>query len=194
MDFYVNEINNQLDSIVLDDLTFNLCITLPIYLSNDGSNDLNQSLKKSETSVIYNLTETNNVKQNKAAGTESDDDLIIVLNENGEQQFYKTQKDGTFVLVENGDERIKGYLNLLEPGVKLNPDAGVKANQSLDSNVKSSSSPDSSVKKSRVRKRNLMEYKKCSQCPIQYRFVRKLKEHMKEEHSIDLFVCQVLTN
>ncbi|XP_049882220.1 zinc finger protein 62-like [Pectinophora gossypiella] len=41
------------------------------------------------------------------------------------------------------------------------------------------------------RKRDPMTFRKCSQCPVQYRFLGKLKMHMKTEHNMDLFVCKV---
>lgn len=46
--------------------------------------------------------------------------------------------------------------------------------------------------KKRKRKRNPMTYKMCSKCPVQYKFIGRLKEHMKTKHNIDLFVCKVL--
>lgn len=44
------------------------------------------------------------------------------------------------------------------------------------------------------RKRDPMTVKQCSLCPVKYRFVSKLQEHMKQEHGIDLFVCKVWIN
>lgn len=54
--------------------------------------------------------------------------------------------------------------------------------------------PTSKIKtdKKRKRKRNPMTYKMCSKCPVQYKFIGRLKEHMKTKHNIDLFVCKVL--
>lgn len=41
------------------------------------------------------------------------------------------------------------------------------------------------------RKRVPMSVKLCSLCPVRYRFVSKLQEHMKQAHNVDLFVCKV---
>lgn len=49
------------------------------------------------------------------------------------------------------------------------------------------------IKKER-KKRIPMAYRKCSKCPVRYRFTAKLKEHMKQEHNIDLFICKVNKN
>ncbi|CAH2242559.1 jg8131 [Pararge aegeria aegeria] len=191
LDYYVNEINNQLHSNIPQDLTSDsLCITLPMILTStiDCDNNVNKFPQNGlqTKSAIYNLTEgSNNVvkKETKEIDTKNDDDFVIVLNENGEPEFYETQKDGTLILVDN-QVSLNHYLNQL-------PDSNVKKLKQLsDSNFKSNHLLDSNVKK-KGRRRNPMEYKRCSQCPVRYRFVSKLKEHMKEEHGIDLFVCQV---
>ncbi|XP_045507792.1 zinc finger protein 672-like [Colias croceus] len=41
------------------------------------------------------------------------------------------------------------------------------------------------------KKRKPMSYKSCSQCPVKYRLLGKLKEHMKTQHNIDLHICKV---
>lgn len=75
--------------------------------------------------------------------------------------------------------------------------------QSLDDNVDSTYSMHSSddeemvmiINEKKIRKkRDPMMYMTCSQCPIKYRFVAKLKHHMKTVHSIDLYYCKVCIN
>ncbi|XP_053620543.1 zinc finger protein 2-like [Plodia interpunctella] len=41
------------------------------------------------------------------------------------------------------------------------------------------------------KKREPMLFKQCSRCPIKYRFVAKLKEHMRTEHGIVLYACKI---
>lgn len=94
----------------------------------------------------------------------ADENILIIMGENGEPSFYKPQEDGTLLHLENNPNDIGEVLNEI---------------------------PEPSDKEKKKRKRNPMEYKMCSRCPIRYRFVRKLKEHMKEEHGVDLFVCKV---
>lgn len=41
------------------------------------------------------------------------------------------------------------------------------------------------------KKRDPMVYMTCSRCPVKYRFVAKLRDHMKTVHDIDLYYCKV---
>ncbi|XP_013199211.1 zinc finger protein 236 [Amyelois transitella] len=41
------------------------------------------------------------------------------------------------------------------------------------------------------KKREPMTFKQCTRCPIKYRFVAKLKEHMKMEHGVILHACKI---
>ncbi|XP_041985625.1 zinc finger protein 525-like isoform X2 [Aricia agestis] len=47
------------------------------------------------------------------------------------------------------------------------------------------------IKPKLKRNRGPMAYKSCSRCPVSYRFVRKLQEHMKSDHGVTLHICQV---
>lgn len=97
--------------------------------------------------------------------SDSDDsDIVIVADENGGQSFFKEQ-NGTLVPVNDiGKKQLNDVLKIVFP---------------------------ESDKVRRKRHRNPMSYINCSQCPVRYKFVSKLKEHMKLEHDIDLFVCSV---
>ncbi|XP_023954547.1 zinc finger protein 121 [Bicyclus anynana] len=188
VNFYVNEINNQLQSNILQDFTSDsLCITLPIISLSNIETTINSSLLNSfqTKSEIYNLGKSNTVKKDeKQIDVKWEDDLVMLLNENGAPEFYRPQKDGSLILIDNKSVKLKDYLKKFPESKELNLLSS--HSNKLDSNL-----TDSNVKKKRGRKRNPMEYKCCSKCPVRYRFVSKLKEHMKEEHGIDLFVCQV---
>nr|XP_034837559.1 zinc finger protein 287-like isoform X2 [Maniola hyperantus] len=224
--FYVNEINNQLNSATLDFTSDSLCITLPKVLHNAINYDIDlnkfpfKRLQKKSNINNYNFIEktSNVIKIETKEINMGFDDLVMILNENGEPQFYKPQENGTLALLDSGNVCIKDYLSQIPDSnvskTNVLPDSNVnKTNVLPDSNVNKTSVlldskvklnhllksnvnklpvlRNSEVKKKKCRKRNLMEYRQCSQCPVRYRFVRKLKEHMKEAHGIDLFVCQV---
>ncbi|XP_045781318.1 zinc finger protein 141-like isoform X2 [Maniola jurtina] len=212
IEFYVNQISNQLIS--TSDLTSDsLCITLP-NVSHNAINcdiDINKfpfKRMQKKTNINNFIEKTSNVIKIEPKEINMEfDDLVMILNENGEPKFYKPQENGTLALVDSGNVCIKDYLSQI-PDSNVNktnvlPDSNVnKTKVLLDSKVKFSQLSnsninklcvlrDSEVKKKKCRKRNPMEYRQCSQCPVRYRFVRKLKEHMKEAHGIDLFICQV---
>ncbi|RVE53821.1 hypothetical protein evm_001483 [Chilo suppressalis] len=109
-------------------------------------------------------TETNFIKPQVKIEQEDDDDLIIIMNEKGLPTFYKMQTDGQLVEVEYDDRCRKAYKVITEQMPK---------------------------KRVHKKKRGPMTWKKCSKCPIEYRFVAKLKEHMWLEHETLLYSCKI---
>ncbi|CAH2061940.1 unnamed protein product, partial [Iphiclides podalirius] len=88
-----------------------------------------------------------------------------------------------YLLSKRSEEILDFYINLLEEN--LNEASSSEVNEALKESLPSNN------RAKRKRKRNPMSYIMCSKCPVRYRFVAKLKEHMKAEHDIDLFVCTV---
>lgn len=94
------------------------------------------------------------------------DDVVIVIEDKGELLFYKLLENGKMVHIE--DYERQRYKETLSKSVT---DSG---------------------RNTKVRKRRgPMSYKKCSQCPVKYRFGAKLQHHMKTEHNINLYICKV---
>lgn len=144
--------------------TESLCITLPsLELVSNCDFDISKFPFQSITASDKSaFIEVPKVKTEKEKDN-LDENLVIIMHENGDPTIFRPEQDGSLTPL-NNDQK----LNLLQEIPDFN-----------ENKVK------------RKRKRNPMEYKMCSQCPIKYRFVRKLKEHMKEEHGVDLFVCKV---
>ncbi|XP_072933962.1 uncharacterized protein [Epargyreus clarus] len=97
----------------------------------------------------------------------NDDDLVVVFQDN-EPFYFKPQEDGS--LQQLTKEEVKAYYD--------------------DMNESKNTEKINYLPKRR-RRRNPMDYKSCSRCPIKYRFVAKLKEHMKTDHNIDMFYCKI---
>lgn len=161
----VDGLLNQINCLYLpQNLTESLCITLPsLQLTSNCDFDISkfpfQNIVKNDNNTFNDVPKIKT--ENKS--DDLDDNLVIIMNENGEPMFFKPEKDGTLTPLSKDQDINIGNKN---PGF-------------------------SESKEKRKRKRNPMEYKMCSRCPIKYRFVRKLKEHMKEEHGVDLFICKV---
>ncbi|CAH2098849.1 unnamed protein product [Euphydryas editha] len=176
LNYYVNELNNQIEIIDVPKKNSgeSLCITLPSLNTTTSEYDFNiDNFPFGSISEKNNLNSYNNVDKvyaDKEIKTEiktedvTEENIVIIMGESGEPSFYQPQKDGTLVYLENNPNDIVEVLKEI---------------------------PETSDKNKKKRKRNPMEYKMCSRCPVRYRFVRKLKEHMKEEHGVDLFVCKV---
>lgn len=176
LNYYVNELNDQIDQIdVPENLSAeSVCITLPSIDTSTYKYDFNiDNFPFESVSDVNNFNLHNDhrkvnvdreIKMEVKSEHVADENILIIMGENGEPSFYKPQDDGSLLHLENNPNDIGEVLNEI---------------------------PEPSDKEKKKRKRNPMEYKMCSRCPIRYRFVRKLKEHMKEEHGVDLFVCKV---
>ncbi|XP_046974258.1 zinc finger protein 484-like isoform X1 [Vanessa cardui] len=179
LNFYVDELNNQINSIEEPEklAAESLCITLPSVQPDNFEYDFDidkfpfQSCSNDKNLELYDKHDMGkaNVDRKMKIELKVEDDfeenILIIMGENGEPSFYKPQEDGTLMSLESSQNDFSEVLKQI---------------------------PETSIlKKKKKRKRNPMEYKMCSRCPVRYRFVRKLKEHMKEEHGVDLFVCKV---
>ncbi|XP_068624471.1 zinc finger protein 547-like [Battus philenor] len=190
LDFYINCIEEQVELINTPEhlSSESLCITLPklkpdieifdfdlsgilsentttdyTEIDNEIVNYVDEDCQKvSKNEDCQKLSENEDCQ--KVSENEDDGDIVIIADENGEPSFYKAT-EGTLVPV---DENLRSQLN----------------------KVLKRSLPNSNRMKGK-RKRNPMNYIMCSRCPVRYKFVGKLKEHMKSEHDIDLFICTV---
>ncbi|XP_026764916.2 zinc finger protein 57-like isoform X2 [Galleria mellonella] len=188
LNLYVNELENNLESISLPDgaianKTDSICISLPIlksqtpifdysidniitqkYCDNTKrkdveikvENDIKTEKPEKDDEFNYKKEES---KVNERVKESDDEEIVIVMSEDGKQTCYMPQKDGSLLLITPNkfEKEINSY----------------------------------NGEKKQRRKREPMTYKKCSQCPIKYRFIAKLKEHMKADHNISLFVCKI---
>lgn len=163
---------------ITDDITSNsLCVTLPLLIPETEIFDydlsgvfLTNNFSEFNGISIINDKISNNhdIKKEKCVmnSSENDDnDILIIADENGESTFFEAHDDNTIVPID-----------AISSG---NPNEALQI--SLPENNKTK----------RKRKRIPMNYIMCSKCPVRYRFVAKLKEHMKAEHNIDLFACMV---
>lgn len=142
------------------DINPNIC-TNDFSLDLYGSTVMDQEVSvKKEQKVIKKESESN--KNQSKAIQNDDDNIVVVVKENGEPMYYKMNTNSTLELV-NADKNV----NIKDKVLKVRQ-----------------------VTKMR-KKRDPMVYRKCSKCPVKYRFIAKLKEHMKTDHNIDLFVCKV---
>lgn len=134
------------------DIDPNICInnySLDLY----GSTVMDQEVSVKKDKDINNISKA---KQN------DDDNIVVIVKENGEPLYYKMGSNNTLELVSvDKNEKIKDKVLKVREVTKLR------------------------------KKRDPMVYRKCSKCPVKYRFIAKLKEHMKADHNIDLFVCKV---
>lgn len=176
LNFYIDDLEKNVFSLEIPDLPSNdsICITLPEIEPHFGFLDIDPNICNNNYSIdLYGSTlidpeakkETNymNIHNNTSKANQNDDEnIVVIVKENGEPLYYKMSSNNTFELV------------------------------SVDKNEKII---DKVLKVRRVnklrKKRDPMVYRKCSKCPVKYRFIAKLKEHMKTDHNIDLFACKV---
>lgn len=132
----------------------------PNICKNDYSIDLyGSTITDQEASIKI---ETDNIMHSSKAYQNDDDNIVVIVKENGEPLYYKMGNNSTLELVSGvKNEKIKDKVLKVRQVTKLR------------------------------KKRDPMVYRQCSQCPVKYRFIAKLKEHMKTDHNIDLFVCKV---
>lgn len=166
--FYTNELLENVEQIQLPDEIVNntLCISLPEILTATPVYDFNlHSIGKE-----MELVENNIVKKEMIETVEKDDndDVVVIIQDNGEPAFYRTLSDGSLQELEGSEvEKYRKKFN-----------ASVAADKKEDR-----------IKKGR--KRGPMSYKLCTRCPVKYRFITKLKQHMLMDHNVTLYVCKV---
>lgn len=193
LDFYTNEVTNQLDTLQENYESFGeiVCIALPIYEPEVKSFNIdigsfasqyviNKECDENDLILSDEDEDINNKEVNEELQTENnvlnfkikeelDDTMLVVTNEAGEL-FYEINEEGQFVKVDK--------TNIKDNDHSLNDKTLTSPN-------------DVDIKCDGRKKRMPMDFIKCKLCPIKYRFVSKLKEHMKTDHNIQLFVCKV---
>lgn len=96
---------------------------------------------------------------------EEQNDIVIIIRD-GKTLYFKVDENGH--LIQISEEEKNAYSKVAIKSEKI------------------------TLKKPiRRRKRVPMNYKSCSVCPVKYRFVAKLKHHMKEDHNVELMVCKI---
>ncbi|XP_063630713.1 myoneurin-like [Cydia splendana] len=182
LNFYTEELQQNMDFINTDlqNSEDSICISLPLFtpsvqaydydleglaLQNSRENaDDNSDIEKHISAIKKEVVVKEEVM-------DEDDDVIVVMNDN-KPSFLKPQ-DGNLVLVDKVEE--KKYMKMFGYSDK----------------VKIKVEAETAQKSKKRKKRKPMTFMFCSQCPVKYRFGAKLRDHMKNEHNIDLFVCRV---
>lgn len=178
LNFYIEDLEKNVFSIEIPEQPSNdsICITLPEIEPHSGFLDIASNICTSDYSIdFYGSSvidqeftvkkESDHINDAPKTKHSDDDKIVVIVNENGEPMYYKINSNNTLELV-NVDNKDK-----VED--KVNQGIKVKEGNKLR------------------KKRDPMVYRKCSKCPVKYRFIAKLKEHMKIDHNIDLFVCKV---
>ncbi|KAI8433609.1 hypothetical protein MSG28_015628 [Choristoneura fumiferana] len=194
LNFYTNELQQNMDFIDTDlqNSEDSICISLPMFIpstepydydleglalqsSRENADDLSDDSTEYKPPLSVSKTPANEVAKVEVKTEIDADQIVIIMNEDGRPSFLKQDDDGTYIAVTPKDEikymKMFGYVD--------------------KNHVISGTVADDIEKVKQRRKRGPMSYLFCSKCPVKYRFVAKLKEHMKTEHNIDLFVCQV---
>ncbi|XP_026324605.1 zinc finger protein 879-like [Hyposmocoma kahamanoa] len=175
LNFYIEDLERSVFSVELPEQPSNdsICITLPDIEPHFGFLDIDPNICTNNFSLdLYGSTvmdqevsvkkEHVDIKNNSKSFQNDDDNIVVVVKENGEPLYYKMNSNSTLELVSaDKNEKIKDEVQKVRQVSKLR------------------------------KKRDPMVYRKCSKCPVKYRFIAKLKEHMKTDHNIDLFVCKV---
>lgn len=171
INFYMDELSHNLDYISSpEELVSNtVCISLPILDTTTPCIDFNmQAIGKHYVKEDL-VTKTKSERLAKIVKTEEEDNIVVVVQENGEPLFYKLLPDGNLVMLDEQRLEKNNYKKTLSKSVVLPKSDEIR----------------------RRKKRGPMTHKLCSRCPVKYRFAAKLKEHMKLAHDIDLFICKV---
>ncbi|XP_026743429.1 zinc finger protein 684-like [Trichoplusia ni] len=169
LEFYSDQVLNNLDQIQIPEESTNdtLCLSLPEISTETPIYDYNlHGIGKKGKKKVTNIESDQKpviVKEVKQESAE--DDVVVIIKENDESMFYKVNPDGGLELVNDLE---KDYYKV-----------------AFANELPSEKQP------KRRRKRGPMTLKLCTRCPVKYRFAAKLKEHMKLEHKVDLFVCKV---
>ncbi|CAG9790046.1 unnamed protein product [Diatraea saccharalis] len=114
--------------------------------------------------LLKNMSEKSNEKLVKTEQDDDDDDIVIIMNERGQPSFFKMLSNGDMVEIEYDDRCRNAYRVIMEEMPR---------------------------KRVHKKKREPMTWKQCTKCPIKYRFVAKLREHMWHEHGILLYSCKI---
>lgn len=154
--FYTDEILRAVENYNNDHHTdFSaLCIPLPVYKPETPTYNFDLRCLDYKDINPKSIQELHN----------NDNNVILIKNE-GEQQYYKFIKNSEMALSHNKKTISGDYLKMEAPLTNL--------------------------KGKPKRKRGPMTYKSCRMCPVKYRFTSKLQQHMKLDHNIVLYVCKI---
>lgn len=175
LNFYIEDLEKNVFSIEIPEepSSDSICITLPEIEPHFGFLDIDPNICNYDYSIdLYGSTlmdqevsvkkGTDNINNTSKANQIDDENIVVIVNEKGEPIYYKMGSNNMLELVSVGkSEKMKDKVLRVREVTKLR------------------------------KKRDPMVYRKCSKCPVKYRFIAKLKEHMKADHNIDLFVCKV---
>lgn len=172
LSYYLESVATQAESILEGDAEINdpnmACIMLHDYVPTVPEFNIDLG------SFANNYVKDEIVKEDESEKEFQDDDIILIKNEEEESLFYQIDKSGNFVEISNKDALKCSW----------------RVDVSNEDVVPKKRKP--YVKKIQDRKkRSLMEYITCTKCPIKYRFVSKMREHMKTDHDLDIFICKI---
>ncbi|KAL0810505.1 hypothetical protein ABMA28_010627 [Loxostege sticticalis] len=176
--FYLDELETYLNTInMTDDISGeSICISLPLVLTEMAGFDYkiktlkdtncNKGNNDNQICIKQNIIKQNiPVKHHKPVKNvqieNEDDEIVIFKDENGHSTFYKIQSNGLLQEIEY-------------KAPKPAPPAALRY-----------------VGNKKRKKREPMTVKQCTRCPIEYRFISKLQEHMKTEHGVILYACKL---
>ncbi|XP_063835501.1 zinc finger protein 260-like [Ostrinia nubilalis] len=167
--YYADELESYLKTIdMADDISGeSICISLPV-VSPETSFDYDiQSQAKGNK-----IMEVNN-------GTEIDEKEFPVKSEKPQKKSKIKTGEEDFIIVSKENEQSTFY--------KMQPNGTLTK---LEYKLKPRKDNNYAMIKKR-KKREPMTSKKCTRCPIKYRFTAKLKQHMRKEHGVTLYSCKV---
>ncbi|CAH0697745.1 unnamed protein product [Spodoptera exigua] len=168
--FYTNELLENMEQIQLPEEMVNntLCISLPEIATVTPVYDYNlQSIGK-ETELFENTFVKQEITKSEETDDNDNDKVVVIIQDNGEPAFYRAQPDGSLIELEESEG--EKYRKKFKASIVT-----VKKEERLK----------------KGRKRGPMSFKMCSRCPVKYRFITKLKQHMMMDHNVTLFVCKV---
>ncbi|KAJ2953408.1 hypothetical protein O0L34_g999 [Tuta absoluta] len=175
LNFYIEELEKNVYSIEIpeDCSSDTLCMTLPEYIPANKYFDYDI-----EACLIEEYYEEHDSIEHAEIKKEINDFEIINVKKMKNKQNSKNNLVVT--IEEKGQQKI--YNNNSANG-----------NFVLVSEKKASkpSKQEQALKQKIRRKRDPLNYTHCSRCPVKYRFLSKLKGHMKADHDVDLFICKI---
>lgn len=183
--FYVTELEKNVEKVQepMENCGESLFISLPLILVADQF-DYVADPKREYPEIQNNLSvkiEHDDVEKSSVGSAHGeadengiDETVIVILDETGKRNFYKTNEYG------NLEQIIKDEKKNYEL-VFRNSEVGKNVINSIKD-----------MRPKKLRKvRSPMGYIQCNHCPIKYRFRSKLKDHMKADHGIILYICKV---
>ncbi|KAJ0170466.1 hypothetical protein K1T71_013837 [Dendrolimus kikuchii] len=163
LQFYTEELFSSTENINVPlESNKSICITLPVLELPHFEFSL-EGIGNKNNVISENLKNTYDVNSVK---TLEEDDKILMVIKDGVAMYFKLGKNSDGELVQISEEEKDNCNKMLKLSAGL------------------------PFEKQR-RKRSPMNYKNCTHCPVKYRFLTKLKHHMKNDHNIDLYICKI---